>query len=169
PQVQTNKRLLAVDEQGKRVGKNGRARTRIVLGRLGSGAEFRGDEIDGVGGVVERHGAGAALRLDHFYRGETRGRVFVSYGEGAVTTRRESVAGDGIEAVCINTLADGNGAEHLAGVAVDEGHELVMAANNEDFVRGVDGQAGRGFAGRERPGILDLESLRVELDERTLV
>jgi len=44
-----------------------------------------------------------------------------------------------------------------------------VAANNENFVSGVNGEAGGRFAGRERPGVFDFESLRVEFDEGTLV
>jgi hypothetical protein len=66
-------------------------------------------------------------------------------------------------------LADGNGAEHFAGVAVDERHELVVAANDEDFVSGVNGEPRGRLARSEGPGILDFESLGVEFDEGTFV
>jgi hypothetical protein len=60
--------LLCVNEQCKCVGQNGWPQARIVRRGSGSRAEFRGDEIDGVGGVVESHGASTALRLDHFHK-----------------------------------------------------------------------------------------------------
>jgi len=90
-------------------------------------------------------------------------------GDGAVTAGGEGVAGDGIEAVRINALADGNGAEDFAGVAVDKGHELIVAADDEDFVSGVDGEAGRRFTWGEGPGVFDLESFGVEFNEGAFV
>src|ERR1039458_2028529 len=50
-----------------------------------------------------------------------------------------------------------------------EGHELVVATDDEYLVCGANGEAGGRLAGRERPGIFDLESLGVEFDERALV
>src|SRR5271156_4028107 len=44
-----------------------------------------------------------------------------------------------------------------------------MAGGDKDFVSCVDGQAGRRFAGREWPGIFDLESPGVKFDERAFV
>jgi hypothetical protein len=56
---------LPVDQQSEGVGQNRRARTRIVFGGRGGRAEVRGDQIDGVGRVVQSHGPSATLRLDH--------------------------------------------------------------------------------------------------------
>jgi hypothetical protein len=63
----TKKLLLAVDQKGKCVGKNGWARARIVRGGSRSRAEFRGDEINCMGGVVEGHGSSTTLCLDRFH------------------------------------------------------------------------------------------------------
>jgi len=93
----------------------------------------------------------------------------VGDGDGAIAAGGEGVAGDGIETIRVDTLADGHGADDLAGVAVDEGHEFVVAADDENFVSGVDGQAGRRFAGSERPGVFDFESFGVEFHESAFV
>jgi hypothetical protein len=61
-------RLFAVHQKREGVGQNGRPRTRIVSGGGGRGAKFGGHCIDSVIGVVERHGARAALGIDFLHQ-----------------------------------------------------------------------------------------------------
>src|SRR6516162_6143935 len=136
--LQSEPNLFGVDEKGEGVGDDGRARMGIVRGGGRRRAEVRGDEIDVVVGVVEGHGASATLRVDFFYERKLGGRVFVGDGEGAVAARGEGILGQRIKAIGVDTLADGYGANDFAGVAVDKGHEIVMAADDEDFVSRVD-------------------------------
>lgn len=135
----------------------------------GSGTEVGRDGVDVVGSIVEGHGARSALSLKRFQQRKLCRGVFVSDSNCAVATRGEGVSRGGIEAIRVYTLADGNSAEHFSRVAVDESHELVVAADDEHFVAGVDGEARRRFTGGEGPGIFDFEGLRVKLDEGTLV
>ncbi len=135
----------------------------------GSGTEVGRDSVDVVGGVVEGHSTRAALGLKRFQQRKFCGGVFVGDSNGAVAAGGERISRDGIEAIRVYTLPDGNGAKHFSRVAVDESHELVVTADDEYFVGGVDGEAGRRFAGGERPGVFDFEGPRVELDEGTLV
>ena len=59
--------LFGVDEQDEGVGDDGGAGTRVVRSGGGSRAVIGGDGVDGVSGVVEGHGAGATLSLNHFH------------------------------------------------------------------------------------------------------
>ena len=65
--LQSEPNLFGVDEKGEGVGDDARARMRIVRSGSGRRAEVGGDEIDVVVGVVEGHGASAALCVDFFY------------------------------------------------------------------------------------------------------
>src|SRR5580704_682378 len=122
-----------------------------------------------MGGVVESHGSSSALRLDQFHEREFCGGVLVGDSEGALATRGESIASDWIKSVRVNSLADGNGAEHFAGIAIDEGHKLVVTANNENFMISVNGQARRRFARSERPGVFNFQSFGIEFDESAFI
>src|SRR5580704_2450042 len=103
---------------------------RIVLCDRWGRAQVCGDEVDIVGGVVDGHGARTSLGLDRFDRRKGCWRVFVGDGQSTVAARGEGIAGGGIEAIGVDTLADGNGAEDFTRVPVDESHELVVATDN---------------------------------------
>src|SRR5450432_1846127 len=160
---------LAVNKQRKGVGKNCWARTRVLRGCRGSRAEFRRNQIDGVSSIIQSHGAGAALRLDHFDEGEFSWGILMRDGERAISAGSKGKTSDRVETVGVDALADGDGAEDFAGIAVNERHQLVVAAYNEYFVRSINGQSGGRFARRKWPGIFNLESIGVEFDQGTLV
>lgn len=94
-------------------------------------------------GGINFHRACTALGLNCFNERELSGWIHVSDGDGAVAAGRKGESGAGIEAIGIDALADWHSVEDFSGIAVDEGHELVVAANDQDFAFRVDGQAGR--------------------------
>ena len=136
-------RLPAVDEQSKRVGKHGWPRAWILCGGSRSRAEFGGNEIDGVGGVVKCHGASTTLRLDHFHEGKLCRGVLVGDGKRTVAARGERKPGNGIEAVGVHSLAYGDSAQDFARVIVDQGHEFIVATNLQSRAIGSSGKAAK--------------------------
>ena len=73
------------------------------------------------------------------------------------------------EAVCIHSFTDGNGGDYFAGVGIHDGHEFVVASDEQAAVLGVDRQAGRGFAGFEWPLVQNCPGARVDLKHETFV
>src|SRR5271154_4761526 len=122
-----------------------------------------------MGGIVEGHGSSTALGLDRFNDRKFCRGVLVGDSEGAITTRGESITGKRIKSVRVHSLADRNGAEYFAGVAIDKGHKLVVTANNENFMVSVNGQARRRFARSERPSVFNFQSFGIEFDESTFI
>ena len=96
-----------------------------------------------MGCVIQGHGACPTLCINFFHKGKLGGRVLVGDGKRAVAAGSECIPSSRVEPVGVNALADRHGADDFAGVAVHKGHELVVAAHDEDFMISIDGKAGR--------------------------
>ena len=124
---------------------------------------------NGVRFQVEAHGAGAALGGHVFDDRVFVGRILADDGEVTVAAGRKYIAGGGIEASGVGTIADGRSGNDCAGVGVDNGHYFFIADGESAAVLDVHGETRRRLARSKRPAMRFGEFLRVELNELVCV
>src|SRR2546423_946181 len=140
------------------------ARHSDAAGRVGL-TEFAGHEIDAVAALVDRQRPRSAPRRyvgDHV---ERVGTVLVHHRQRAVAVGREREPGGGVERRAVHARSDRERRDQLARRRIRDRHDLVAADAEQAVVRAIDGQAGRGFARRERPAACDAQGPGGELGD----